>query len=119
MAGAAAASSQHPDGDQVPHYTPMIGKVNGDACADILLPHRLGAARDGDYQLRTFLAVCDGSKNAQWTRTTTRAALIRRLVARIGPGGVGSGSLHDPRNPSCRSKPMPLAVTTFPSSGTG
>lgn len=64
--------TQHPDGSQVPHYTPLIGKVNGDDCADILLPHRLGSARDGDYQIRTFLAVCDKSTNAQWSRTTAR-----------------------------------------------
>jgi hypothetical protein len=50
----------------------MIAKVNGDACADLVFPHRLGSDRRGDYQIRTFLAVCDGSRNAAWQRTTTR-----------------------------------------------
>jgi hypothetical protein len=64
--------TQHPDGDQIPHFPPMIGKVNADACADLVFPHRLGIARRGHYQVRTFLAACDGASNPGWTRHTTR-----------------------------------------------
>ena len=63
--------TSHPDGSQVPHYPPMIARVNGDACADLVFPHRLGAERRGTYQVRTFLAICDGSQSPQWERRTT------------------------------------------------
>jgi len=67
-----SVETQHPDGSQVPDpdFAPMLARVNGDACADLVLPHRPDS--DGDYRIRTFLAVCDGSKNAQWQRTTVR-----------------------------------------------
>jgi hypothetical protein len=65
-----SVETQHPDGSQVPHYGAMLAKVNDDACEDLVFPHRPDV--DGDYRIRTFLSLCDGTKNAQWQRTTSR-----------------------------------------------
>jgi hypothetical protein len=52
-----------------PDFETLIGRVNPeDDCADLVFPHRPDS--DGDYRLRTFRAVCDGSGTAQWTRST-------------------------------------------------
>jgi len=54
-----STETAHPDGGQIPHYRPILAKVNSDSCSDIIFPHR---ASDGIYRLRTFFASCDGSQ---------------------------------------------------------
>jgi hypothetical protein len=65
--GKFGASYQTSHGTFVPGYTPRIGDVTGDGCADIVMPYR--DAADGDYRIATFRASCDG--NLQWSKSVS------------------------------------------------
>jgi hypothetical protein len=60
----------HSEVADLPHYRPLVARVNNDACGDLVFPYR---SADGIYRLRTFFAVCDGTENAAWQLKTTTA----------------------------------------------